>query len=45
MRAGASGVAVKYRLVIFGYASATALQAHAPDQTFDSFDDIVAKLT
>ncbi|MFZ0460721.1 MAG: HAD hydrolase-like protein [Rhodoplanes sp.] len=41
----ARAVGAAFGAVSWGYASAAALQTHAPDQTFDSFDDIVAKLT
>lgn len=41
----ARAVGAAFGAVFWGYASAAALQAQAPDMVFDSFDDIVAKLT
>lgn len=41
----ARAVGAAFGAVSWGYASATALQAHAPEETFNSVDDIIAKLT
>lgn len=41
----ARAVGAAFGAVSWGYASAAALQAHAPDVVFDSIDDIVAKLS
>jgi phosphoglycolate phosphatase len=41
----ARAVGAAFGAVSWGYASAAALQAHAPAVVFNSFDDIVAKLT